>query len=96
MIKPILFKTDGSQEHVVPKNNKLFSLKELQEFVHGYIEVLKLYDGRYGMLMLIVNEEGKLHKLPRNDKATFIVNSYGFNDIIVGDAIMCGDKYLEM
>lgn len=51
----ILYTTDGGRRKVTPSNGTDFSLEELQGFVGGYIEIIRLGDNR----LVIVNEEGK-------------------------------------
>ena len=75
--------------NVSPKNGKTFSLKELQEYVGGLIEILYLPEHR----LLIINDEGKLLGLEMNVIASAI---YGrLDDFIVGDAIYCSDEEVE-
>lgn len=64
---------------------KIDSLKQMQELVGGYVEFVYLNDK-----VLIVNEEGLLFGLPRNNQATEIAGHP-----IVGDAILCGINELN-
>lgn len=84
MAKHIL--VDGSEKVVTPKNGKHFSLAELQTFVGGYIEMLILPNRSW----LILNEEGKLKGLPRNERATVLGHACGIadDDFIVGDVLV--------
>jgi hypothetical protein len=67
-------------------------LKELQEYVGGYIETISSLDGEE---IMVVNEEGKLMGLPFNYFATLrLVNDFSRMDHIVGDALIC--KYNEI
>ena len=61
------------------------SLEVLQGAVGGYIELVRLpsADG-------IVNEEGKLEKLPFNGLATELYGNR--NDVIVGTMVICCGK----
>jgi Domain of unknown function (DUF3846) len=52
-----LIKTNGDVSTVLPKNGKYFSLKEMQEYVGGYIEVVRFTGGKE---VMIVDEEGKV------------------------------------
>jgi hypothetical protein len=61
-------------------------LVTLQKVVGGYIEALNLGGGKY----LIVNEEGRMMRLPINKRASEI---YG-RDLIVGNAVICSKKEL--
>jgi len=58
--------TDGRTEERQPANGRTFSLKELQAIVEGYIEIIPTKDER----IMVLNEEGKLLDLPRNEQAT--------------------------
>lgn len=59
-------------------------LETLQEIVGGYIETMPT--AIVSDLILIINEEGKLHDLPLNPVATSI--SRLCSDYIVGDAAL--------
>lgn len=76
---------DNREEFIEPKNGTDFSLEELQTIVGGHIEIVQLGDER----IMVVNEEGKLNRLPVNVKATFIVNGLGYKDTIVGNVLVC-------
>jgi hypothetical protein len=77
-----IIKTNGEEVDVQPNNGRHFSLKEMQDIVGGYIEVIP-----YGTKKLMVlNEEGKLLGLPENNVATDLVRGA---DIIVGDVLLC-------
>ena len=82
----MIIKTDGQVISVQPKNGKNFSLKELKEIVGGFIEIIRMND-KY----MVVNEEGKLERLPYNAPATGLYwGNVGCNDYIVGDVLVCG------
>lgn len=76
---------NGLVQEINPDNKRDFSLEELQRIVHGYIEPIHLPKNR----LMIINEEGKLKGLPVNILATREVLSHGFNDVIVGDVLIC-------
>lgn len=81
-----LYKTNGEVIEVSPKNNRDFTLEELQNFVEGDIEIINLTTEK----ILIVNEEGKINKLPFNESATELWREYyGRTDYIVGNALLC-------
>lgn len=75
------------KEEVQPKNGTDFSLKELQGYIGGHIEIVPLTKDR----LMIVDEEGKLKGLPLNIPATKIYNDESFcvTDTIVGNALVC-------
>lgn len=63
-------KADNTVIEVQPKSKSgKYTLKELQEYVGGYIELVTLV--RHGQYM-VVNEEGKIYDLPVNGFATEI------------------------
>lgn len=82
---------DGREEFIEPKNGTDFSLEELNTIVDGYIQVVWLKDGR----IMVINEEGKIHRLPVNVKATFIVNGEGIADTIVGNVLVCNQSMVK-
>ena len=90
VMKCILLKTDGTEKVITPK--KRFTLKQLQTFVGGSIDIQSLPDGRE----IVLNDEGKLIGLPINDLATKIwkeqypIEKYPFNNdgLIVGDVLI--------
>ena len=64
---------DGREEEVQPRNGTDFKLAELKPIVgegadpgDDHIEIYPLPDGR----IMVLNEEGKIIGLPRNEKAT--------------------------
>ena len=66
------------------------TLKEMQEFVGGYIEVIYLNKKS----MMVIDEEGKIKDKPINYEATEIAhdNEAIFNtDYISGDAMVLSD-----
>jgi hypothetical protein len=82
-----LIKVDGSETEIHPKNGKTFSLEELQGFVGGYIERIKLPNGD----SIFLDEEGKLKQKPRNERATLMGRVCGIahTDFVVGDVVVC-------
>ena len=84
-MEDLLLYSDGATKVVSPSNDSDYSLEELQEFVGGYIEIVRLG----GNKMMVINEEGKIHNLPLNIKATSIIQLKGRNDVIVGNALVC-------
>lgn len=84
--------TDKEAEDYTPKNGKTFALTEMQEIIGGYIEPVRLSDGR----MIIVDEEGKSKDKAVNIPATNILRRDHFTtDYIVGTAIVCDADMLE-
>ena len=83
---------DKDSEDYAPKDGRYFELEEMQGIVGGYIEVIRLNDGR----IIIVNEEGLLQGLPVNIPATNILRRDHFTtDYIVGTAIVCDADMVE-
>ena len=87
-----LIKANGQTMDVEPKNGTDFLYDELQGFVDGYIETVCLNDTQ----ILVVNEDGKIHGLPYNNKATELMRSHiKTNDFIVGDALLCNTSQVK-
>lgn len=94
-----LIKTDGTIQEVKPNNGKFFSYEELKEFVEGMVEMVPLPNGK----VIIVNEEGKLNGLLKNEKATEVwkqeypIEKYPLNndELIVGNALLAEEKELN-
>lgn len=77
----LLIKSGGEKLNITPENGVFFTLKELQNYVGGYIEMLLTNDDR----TMIVNEDGKLKSLEVNNEATKLIEEI----IIVGDVVVC-------
>ena len=84
--------TDKEAEDYTPKNGKTFALTEMQEIIGGYVEPIRLNDGR----MIIVDEEGKSKNKAVNIPATNILRRDHYTtDYIVGTAIVCDADMLD-
>jgi hypothetical protein len=84
-----ILRVEGTQEVITPANGH-WRLEELQTMVGGYIEILRTVDGKF----LVIDEEGKLKKKPRNDQATRLY-IYGEHDAVCGTAVLV-DTRLEI
>jgi len=67
-------------------------LEYLQRGVGGYIEVIPTK--KEGVLM-VLNEEGKLLGLRKNERATEMCNLYGWDTGIVGNVIIMTEEELD-
>ncbi len=84
--------TDKEAEDYTPKNGKTFVLTEMQEIIGGYVEPIRLNDGR----MIIVDEDGKSKDKAVNIPATNIMRRDHYTtDYIVGTAIVCYADMVE-
>ena len=84
--------TDKEAEDYTPKNGKTFALTEMQEIVGGYVEPIRMNDGR----MIIVDEDGKSKDKAVNIPATNILRRDHFTtDYIVGTAIVCDADMID-
>lgn len=84
--------TDKEAEDYTPKNGKTFELTEMQEIIGGYVEPIRLNDGR----MIIVDEDGKSKNKAVNIPATNILRRDHYTiDYIVGNAIVCDADMME-
>lgn len=79
-INGLVVRADGTTERVM-----VDGLEDYQRIVGGYIEHVGLPDGS----AMYVNEEGKIHGLPINDRATEISGLFAF-DVIYGDVLVLG------
>ncbi len=86
-----IIKADGTVEIVTPKNGSIFSLEELQAVVEGYIEIIRVD----ATTLMILNEEGKLHGLPFNVKATDLVRNILVGDFIVGNVLVAPNVMID-
>ena len=88
-------KTDSTYVEVQPKNGKKFSLKELQEYVGGYIELITLPNTNEYM---VINEEGKIMNLPENGFASAIAQDQTAiyeDDYIAGDVLIIKQNEID-
>ena len=84
--------TDKKAEDYTPKNGTTFELEEMQKIVGGYIEPIRLNDGR----MIIVDEGGKSKGKAVNIPATNILRRDHYTtDYIVGTAIVCDADMID-
>ena len=84
--------TDKGAEDYTPKNGKTFGKTEMYGIVEGYIDIIRLNDGR----MIIVDEDGKSKDKAVNIPATNILRRDHFTtDYIVGTAIVCDADMIE-
>lgn len=75
-----------------PENGKEFKLAEVQKYVAGYIEIVRLNDEQ----IMVVNEEGKFTK-GGNQIASAIAHLHRAIrqcDYIAGDVVICPLKML--
>ena len=85
MRKAIMLDTEGNLSEIDLDAGK--TLKILQKAVGGWVQAVGLRDD----LTIWVNEEGKIHNLPFNAKATEIwTHFYGNTDLIAGNAVFTG------
>ena len=79
-------------ESVYPKDGRVFTLEELQAYVGGYVEALKLVNG----FIMWLNEDGKAMRLPFNLIANQLAHDttgIAHCDTIVGDVVIA--NYIE-
>ena len=99
MKKANLYTTSDEIRPVEPKDGKYFSLKELQAFVGGNIQMIYLPHGD----IIIMNEDGLLKRLRKNKAATYFwkkefpIDEYPDNnaEYLVGDVLITSKEYIE-
>lgn len=85
-----LFKTNGEIIDVIPENT-YFSLKELQNFVKGRIEILSDEN-----ISIVCNEDGISKNLLYNENACKYCEEISFYvNFLLGDILICDSKFLE-
>lgn len=80
-----LIKVNGERVTISPKNGTDFKLKELQELVGGFIEIVQMY----GHIM-VVDEEGLLKQKPYNAIASVISGRP-----LVGNVVFCTPEMVK-
>ena len=82
----------GELKAVYPKNGSKFSLKELQEFVGGFIELVTVPGEKF----VVCNEYGKIENLPVNKNATeAFKSSLMSGDTLNGDIAVISKEYID-
>ena len=82
-----LVKTDGTIHLQRPLNGKKFSLEEAQELVGGYVQLVKIRPA----LIAIMDEEGRIKRLPENPEASRILKQESGMDwgTLRGPVLIC-------
>jgi phosphosulfolactate synthase (CoM biosynthesis protein A) len=86
-MKAQIIKTTGEVIEIEPKNKTDFSLKEMQDIVGGYIEIVHFGNRN----CMVVNEEGVYMNLSWNQKASIICQQGG----ILGDVLICSSNQIK-
>ena len=81
-----LIRTNGEQEQIQPKNGTDFQLEELNAYIGGWIEIVRIGGGE----ILVVDEEGLCKELPINTTASILA---GYT--IVGPAVRCKSSQVK-
>jgi len=80
MSSDCILRYDGETIETSPHNGKHYTLQELSNAVNGYVECVRLDDGR----LMWVNEEGRMLNLPVNTRASELAGR-----TIVGNVLVC-------
>ena len=89
---PTVYTPENGKWLCEPKNGRTFELEEMQKIVGGYIELVRLNDGR----IIVVNEDGLNLNLPVNIEATNILRrDHSTIQYVVGNAIVCDADMVE-
>lgn len=92
-MEPFILRSNGERVPYRPAGTT-YTLEELQGAVEGYIEIITLPTN----LLMVLNEEGKLKGLPRNEMATLLVRvtqAVSAGDFVVGDVLICDAELLH-
>jgi Domain of unknown function (DUF3846) len=88
MRNALVIKTDGNIHGIDLGENSHDEYEALSDAVGGMVQMVPLADSG---LFLWCNEEGKLIRLPYNEKATKMwVKHWGQTDVMVGDCVITG------
>ena len=74
----LLIRADGTEREVDGR----LTLESLQHLVGGYVQHVRLPDGRH----LFCDEDGIMHRKPTNEKATALW--YPAHQVVVGDVLI--------
>lgn len=90
---PVLIRADGRITPIQP-DGKTFTLKELQGHVGGMIEIYPMpkHKSRDIKRIMVMNENGRIHDLPKNVIASA---AFGPDGHIVGDVIICPSRLVK-
>lgn len=88
MITGFVIRTDGSTEVIAVTSEDLV-YESIVQIVGGWIELVPPGDEAWRHVSVYCNEEGKIHGLPFNEKATDLTKRVLF-DPIVGDVVVFG------
>lgn len=81
----LIIRPDGTVEERAPANGHTWTLEEIYALLSeggaptGYIEIVPVRDGKR---ILLVNEDGKRYRLPRNTLATALVRFASLSEIV--------------
>lgn len=77
--------TDGNIVSNEYDDNEEFELEDFQAFVGGYIETVPTCFGKN--VIMLVNESGKLDRLPYNKTAS-VIQHHTLYDLLLGDVVL--------
>lgn len=87
-----IIKSNGQKTSVTPHNSERgFRLDEMQKVVGGYIEIVNIPTAAKQHRIMVINENGKLERMPVNRRATKMFRdnrNYPCPDYIVGDVLI--------
>jgi hypothetical protein len=94
----LYYNDNGSPlKKITPVDGVHFQLDELQKYVVGLIEVIRLHQQGLPEKYLIVNEGGKVNGMSVNHLATGVFSQYyGNTNVIFGPAIVCDIAQMEV
>lgn len=76
---------------IKPMNGHHYTLTELQSYVGGNIETLRIGNGK----LLVIDEEGKLKGRLPNRIATGWILREGYQDFIAGTALLIDAEHIQ-
>jgi len=92
----VLITPRGERQEAIPRNGVAFTVRELQDMVDGYIDIVDIDDELVMVFDVDGNEKDKLF----NKKATEILRKAhegepDFGDFVSGNAVVCKNHMIK-
>jgi hypothetical protein len=85
VVVALLYRSEGTVTYMTPQNRRKFTLKELQEFVGGYIEYVHAKDASQ-LMIVCVDRDSKPVNIQATDLSLFGKTVEIRGDVIVGNS----------
>jgi hypothetical protein len=85
VVVALLYRSEGTVTYVTPQNRRKFTLKELQEFVGGYIEYVHAKDASQ-LMIVCIDRNSKPVNIQATDLSLFGKTVEIRGDVLVGNS----------